>query len=216
MPVPGFLASASPWLRGKPHVLSGLPPLCPLFALFSTLAPFVFNSLQPLFCETPGWGVLLSVTSALDHPHGAETRDFAGQARALHYFDDRVDILVRFRDFFQDPIARVRAQENSLRFELFRFGAHVAPALRRGARERATRAMAHRAERFVHGALRAHQNVTGRAHRAGNQHRLASSAIRRRNKRRARGKGTRGALAMHQNIFFASAVRADTMALALG
>jgi hypothetical protein len=42
---------------GKSHVLSSLPPLCPLFALFSALPSFVFNRLQPLFPKHPGWGV---------------------------------------------------------------------------------------------------------------------------------------------------------------
>jgi hypothetical protein len=39
---------------GKPHVLSSLPPLCGLLALFSALAPFIFNRLQPLFAKCRG------------------------------------------------------------------------------------------------------------------------------------------------------------------
>ena len=38
-----------------------LPPLCPLFALFSAFVSFVFNRLQPLFRKHPGWGYLLSL-----------------------------------------------------------------------------------------------------------------------------------------------------------
>src|SRR6266478_3047654 len=33
-----------------------LPPLSPLFALFSALPSFVFNGLQPLLRKHPGWG----------------------------------------------------------------------------------------------------------------------------------------------------------------
>ena len=33
-----------------------LPPLTPLFAAKRTLVPFIFNSLQTLFCNTGGWG----------------------------------------------------------------------------------------------------------------------------------------------------------------
>ena len=52
--VPGRKAG----LCGKPHVLSSLPPLCRLFALFFALACFVFKSLQPLFPKHPGGGYL--------------------------------------------------------------------------------------------------------------------------------------------------------------
>jgi hypothetical protein len=42
--------------RTNSFVCTGLPPLCPLFPLFSALAPFVFNRLQPLFPKHPGGG----------------------------------------------------------------------------------------------------------------------------------------------------------------
>src|SRR6266436_3624967 len=51
-----FAASVSQSLGGKSHVLRNLQPLCLLFALFSALPSFVFNSLQPLFAKHPGWG----------------------------------------------------------------------------------------------------------------------------------------------------------------
>jgi hypothetical protein len=41
---------------GKSHAFRNLQPLCPLFALFSTLLSFVFNNLQPLLPKHPGWG----------------------------------------------------------------------------------------------------------------------------------------------------------------
>jgi hypothetical protein len=45
--------------RTNSFVCIGLPLLCPLFPLFSALAPFVFNRLQPLFPKHPGGGVPL-------------------------------------------------------------------------------------------------------------------------------------------------------------
>ncbi len=62
-----------------------LPPLSPLFALFSTLSSFVFNRLQPLLREHPGWGWLPrpaeAPTSALHAPkhskHASVTPLFA-------------------------------------------------------------------------------------------------------------------------------------------
>src|SRR5712692_1529106 len=48
------VAPSAPCLCGKSHVLSSLPPLCRLFALFSALPTFVFNGLQPLFAKHPG------------------------------------------------------------------------------------------------------------------------------------------------------------------
>ncbi len=51
-----FAASVSQCLCGKSHVLRNLQPLCLLFALFSALPSFVFNSLQPLFAKHPGGG----------------------------------------------------------------------------------------------------------------------------------------------------------------
>src|SRR5713226_1521949 len=41
-----------------------LPPLSPLFALFSALPSFVFNRLQPLFPKHPGWGYPVGWTKA--------------------------------------------------------------------------------------------------------------------------------------------------------
>jgi len=43
-------------LCGKSILFIVLEPLCPLFPLFSALAPFVFNRLQPLFPKHPGGG----------------------------------------------------------------------------------------------------------------------------------------------------------------
>jgi len=45
-------------LCGKSIVFRYLPPLFPLFALFSALPPFVFNRLRPLFLKHPGGGYL--------------------------------------------------------------------------------------------------------------------------------------------------------------
>ena len=49
----------------KSRPFSCLQPLCRLFALFSTLVRFVFNSLQPLFQNTRGGGVPLRQLCAL-------------------------------------------------------------------------------------------------------------------------------------------------------
>ncbi len=57
IPFQDFSASVFPCLCGKPHVLSSLQPLVPLFALFSSLPSFVFNRLQPLSPKHPGVGV---------------------------------------------------------------------------------------------------------------------------------------------------------------
>jgi len=45
-------------LCGKSIVFRYLPPLFPLFALFSALPPLVFSRLQPLFPKHPGGGYL--------------------------------------------------------------------------------------------------------------------------------------------------------------
>jgi hypothetical protein len=42
--------------RVKSFVCIGLLPLCRLLALFSALASFVFNRLEPLSTKHPGWG----------------------------------------------------------------------------------------------------------------------------------------------------------------
>ena len=42
--------------RANSFVYKSLPPLCRLFALFSALAAFVFNRLQPLFPKHPSGG----------------------------------------------------------------------------------------------------------------------------------------------------------------
>src|SRR5229473_3115095 len=53
---PSISAPCPLCLCGKSHVLSSLPPLCRLFALFSAPPSFVFNRLRPLFPKHPGWG----------------------------------------------------------------------------------------------------------------------------------------------------------------
>jgi hypothetical protein len=50
----------SPVTSHKSHVFNRLPPLWSLFPLFFNLPFFIFNSLQPLFPEHPGWGVRAS------------------------------------------------------------------------------------------------------------------------------------------------------------
>jgi hypothetical protein len=47
--------------RANSFACKGLPPLCRLFALFSALAAFVFNRLQPLSTKHPGYGVRFSL-----------------------------------------------------------------------------------------------------------------------------------------------------------
>ena len=49
-----FGTSPPQCLGGKSHVLRDLQPLCRLFALFSALPSFVFNTLQPLLRKHPG------------------------------------------------------------------------------------------------------------------------------------------------------------------
>jgi hypothetical protein len=45
--------------RANSFVCIGLEPLCRLFLRVSALVSFVFNRLQPLFQEQPGWGYLV-------------------------------------------------------------------------------------------------------------------------------------------------------------
>src|SRR5712692_6315451 len=56
-----------PGRGGKSHVLSSLPPLCSLFALFSALPSFVFTRLRPLLQKHTVGGAFRP-PSNLGHP----------------------------------------------------------------------------------------------------------------------------------------------------
>ena len=78
--------------RANSFVYKRLPPLSPLFALFSEVSPFVFNRLQPLFAKYRGWGIPNATTGhgvgvpvpALNPPAGAGPR-----SQGLQELDDR-------------------------------------------------------------------------------------------------------------------------------
>ncbi len=54
---------------------------------------------------------------SLNHPHGFEPGHAAGQAGVVHHVDDRVHILISFRNLFRNPIAGFGAHENAAVFE---------------------------------------------------------------------------------------------------
>src|SRR4029077_7543867 len=51
------------------QVAASLSSLCPLFALFSALVPFVLKSLQPLFAKHPGGGYPASTAKTKTKGH---------------------------------------------------------------------------------------------------------------------------------------------------
>ncbi len=82
---PSNLSSVALCLCGKACVFADLPPLYRLFALFSTLVPFLFNRLQPLFPKCRGWGIPDASTGhpGWGYPLGVSTPHRSH--RAIHY-----------------------------------------------------------------------------------------------------------------------------------
>jgi hypothetical protein len=69
------LSAICPAFSCNSLVISRLQPLVTLFALFSALPPFVFNSLQPLFPKYPGWGTRGTAISACPLQAGLSSDD---------------------------------------------------------------------------------------------------------------------------------------------
>jgi len=99
----------------------------------------------------------------------------------VDYFNHFVHILVRFRQFFKDPVSGFASHQNAARFELALLLANILSPTHGSAAHQAASPVTDAAKGLVHRTLPAGEHPRRGAHATGNEYRLPDLSIRQRN-----------------------------------